>query len=158
MTLHFYRTCLEIQNRPSKLYALWLFDWCSLCQRNGGLNSGPKSANIVTDALNHQIFWFLSYSATLLLCGLFTFPVDLFSVWTIFWLCMLKLLKLTLDREEGVNIESHECLLLISFIRFQIGIQYYVEMTLFLYICQTTSFCNCRTFDSCIKDVVGVLH
>ena len=24
--------------------------WCLLRQRNGGLNSGPKSANIVTDA------------------------------------------------------------------------------------------------------------
>ena len=27
-----------------------IFVWCSLRQRNGGLNSGPKSANIVTDA------------------------------------------------------------------------------------------------------------
>ena len=28
------------------------FVWCLLRQRNGGLNSGPKSANIVTDALH----------------------------------------------------------------------------------------------------------
>ena len=29
---------------------MWFFVWCILCQRNGGLNSGPKSANIVTDS------------------------------------------------------------------------------------------------------------
>ena len=28
-----------------------IFVWCLLRQQNGGLNSGQKSANIVTDAL-----------------------------------------------------------------------------------------------------------
>ena len=51
MTLHFYRTCLETQKRPSYWYERWFFIWCLLRQRNWGLNSGLKSAFIVTNAL-----------------------------------------------------------------------------------------------------------
>ena len=50
MTLHFYWTCMVTQKRPSYWYARWFFVWCLQRQRNGGLNSGQKSANIVTDA------------------------------------------------------------------------------------------------------------
>ena len=50
MTLHFYWTCLETQKRPSYWYARRFFVWCLQRHRNGGLNSGQKSAIIVTDA------------------------------------------------------------------------------------------------------------
>ena len=49
MTSHFFRTCLETQNRPNYWYARWFFGWCSLRQGNWRLNSGLKSATIVTD-------------------------------------------------------------------------------------------------------------
>ena len=35
-------------------YARWCFVWCLQRQRNGGLNSGQKSANIVTDAFTYR--------------------------------------------------------------------------------------------------------
>ena len=51
MTSHFFRTCLETQNRPNYWYTRWFFGWSSLRQRNWRLNSGLKSATIVTDPL-----------------------------------------------------------------------------------------------------------
>ena len=51
MTLHFYWTSLETQKGPNYWYQQSFLVWCLLRQRNGGLNSGLKSAIIVTDAL-----------------------------------------------------------------------------------------------------------
>ena len=51
MTSHFYWICLETQKRPSYLRTA-IFIWCLQRQQNGGMNSGQKSANIVTDAFN----------------------------------------------------------------------------------------------------------
>ena len=51
MTLHFHWTSLESQKGPNYWYQQSFFIWCLLRQRNGGLNSGLKSAIIVTDAL-----------------------------------------------------------------------------------------------------------
>ena len=51
MTSNFFSTCLETQNRPNYWYARWSFGWCSLRQRNWRLNSGLKSATIVTNPL-----------------------------------------------------------------------------------------------------------
>ena len=56
MTSHVFRTCLETQNRPNYWYARRFFGWCSLRQRNWRLNSGLKSATIVTDPLQVWIF------------------------------------------------------------------------------------------------------
>ena len=53
--------------------------WCSLRQPNGGLNSGPKSANIVTDALSFKQVYIVQIVSTvcvLILVG-FLFLVDL---------------------------------------------------------------------------------
>ena len=52
MTLHFYWTSLETQKGPNYWYQQSCFVWCLLRQRTGGLNSGLKSAIIVTDAFN----------------------------------------------------------------------------------------------------------
>ena len=52
MTLHFYWTYLKTQKGPNYWYEKSYFVWCLLSQQNGGLNSGQKSANIVTDAFS----------------------------------------------------------------------------------------------------------
>ena len=54
MTLHFYWTYLETQKWPNYWYEQSFFVWCLLRQRNGGLNSGLKSATIVTDAFSYE--------------------------------------------------------------------------------------------------------
>ena len=51
MTLHLYLTYLETQMGPNYWYEQFFYVWCSLRKQNGGLNSGLKSATIVTDAL-----------------------------------------------------------------------------------------------------------
>ena len=51
MTLHFYWTYLETQKGPNHWYEHSFFIRCLLRQQNGGLNSGQKSATILTDAL-----------------------------------------------------------------------------------------------------------
>ena len=50
MTVHFYWTYLETQKGLNYWYEQSLFVWYLLRQRNGGLNSGLKSATFVTDA------------------------------------------------------------------------------------------------------------
>ena len=52
MTLLLYWTYLKTQKGPNYWYEQSFFVWCLLRQRNGGLNSGLKSATIVTDALH----------------------------------------------------------------------------------------------------------
>ena len=44
MTLHFWVTCLETQNKPIYWYDRWFFVWRLLHQRNGGLISELTSA------------------------------------------------------------------------------------------------------------------
>ena len=66
MTSHSFRTCLETQNGPNYWYARWFFGWCSLRQRNWRLNSGLKSATIVTDPL-HDIHLSLTKASNFLL-------------------------------------------------------------------------------------------
>ena len=50
---------LSGNSEETKLYwnAQWFVVWCLQRQRNGGLNSGQKSANIVTDAFYHLIWY-----------------------------------------------------------------------------------------------------
>ena len=48
-----YWTYFETQKGPNYWYEQSFFVWCLLRLRNGGLNSGQKLANIITDASIH---------------------------------------------------------------------------------------------------------
>ena len=60
MTLHFYWTCLDSEETKLLICTVIFFVWCLQRQRNGGLNSGQKSANIVTDALKCEQSYIIS--------------------------------------------------------------------------------------------------
>ena len=55
MNLHFYWTYFETQKGPKYWYEQSVFVWRLLRQRNGGLNSGQKSANIVPYAFDIEM-------------------------------------------------------------------------------------------------------
>ena len=84
MTSHFFRTCLETQNRPNYWYARRFFGWCSLRQRNWRLNSGLKSATIVTDPLqNSQLLNFTDFMLgymEVLSCNVWSFLTFLYEI------------------------------------------------------------------------------